>query len=450
MKLIKSILLGSAAGVCAVAGANAADLPMNKAAPVEYVRVCSEHGKGFFYVPGSDTCIQIGGRVRADTMYVQTNDRNYDSVNFAAQARLNLDVRTNTPYGTVRAYLRYKLTRADANYGDGFNNGTSGVGNSGGIDQAYIQFAGLTAGRLQSFFDFYADNYNMAAIRSSDVYTQVLAYTATFGDGWSLTVGIEDGNERRVYDGSSYYSPNGYGVINGVTSAGQSAPDVVAALMVDQSWGAAQLSAALHQVRPAYFSFTAADGSNYDFTKDTDYGFAVHGGLKFNLPMIAPGDELWLEASYADGAIGYLGAGNYSFAQGGIELPMTDAFVDANGRLKKTKGWSAAIDLLHYWTPTIRQNVFASYMKLDYGHGGYVTYETAQYDRYNVGFVDASEWRVGTNVIWSPIKNFDIGVEVLYTRLDPKGRVVDLNSGDFKTVSSDDSWQGRLRVQRDF
>ena len=40
MTLIKSILLGSAAGIVAVASTQAADLPTKKAAPVEYVRVC--------------------------------------------------------------------------------------------------------------------------------------------------------------------------------------------------------------------------------------------------------------------------------------------------------------------------------------------------------------------------------------------------------------------------
>ena len=59
MKLVKSLLLGSAAGIAAVAGAQAADLPSRKAAPVEYVRVCSAYGAGFFYIPGTDTCLRI-------------------------------------------------------------------------------------------------------------------------------------------------------------------------------------------------------------------------------------------------------------------------------------------------------------------------------------------------------------------------------------------------------
>src|SRR6266404_4576145 len=63
MKMVKSLLLGSAAGLVAVAGAQAADLPV-KAKPVEYVKICSLYGDGFFYIPGTDTCLKIGGYVR--------------------------------------------------------------------------------------------------------------------------------------------------------------------------------------------------------------------------------------------------------------------------------------------------------------------------------------------------------------------------------------------------
>ena len=63
MKMVKSLLLGSAAGVVAIAGAQAADLPV-KAKPVQYVKICSLYGAGFYYIPGTDTCIKIGGWVR--------------------------------------------------------------------------------------------------------------------------------------------------------------------------------------------------------------------------------------------------------------------------------------------------------------------------------------------------------------------------------------------------
>jgi len=70
MKLAKSLLLGSAAALVATAGASAADLPSKKAAPVQYVQVCTTYGAGFFTIPGTNTCVKIGGRVRADYAYV--------------------------------------------------------------------------------------------------------------------------------------------------------------------------------------------------------------------------------------------------------------------------------------------------------------------------------------------------------------------------------------------
>ena len=84
MKLVKSLLLGSAAGIAAVAGAQAADLPSRKAAPVEYVRVCSAYGAGFFYIPGTDTCLRVGGRVRAE--YV-VGERFGESDSYGTRAR---------------------------------------------------------------------------------------------------------------------------------------------------------------------------------------------------------------------------------------------------------------------------------------------------------------------------------------------------------------------------
>ena len=70
MKMVKSLLLGSAAGLAAVTGAQAADMPVKAARPVvEYVRICSLYGEGFYYIPGTDTCLKLGGflRVQAET-----------------------------------------------------------------------------------------------------------------------------------------------------------------------------------------------------------------------------------------------------------------------------------------------------------------------------------------------------------------------------------------------
>ena len=112
----RTLILGSAAGLIAVSGAQAADLPV-KAKAVEYVRICSLYGAGFFFIPGTDTCIKIGGYLRADITFnggahgapawngdlgQQNRYRDY----FVARSRmaLTVDTRTATEYGVVRTF----------------------------------------------------------------------------------------------------------------------------------------------------------------------------------------------------------------------------------------------------------------------------------------------------------------------------------------------------------
>jgi Porin subfamily len=64
MHKVKSLLLGTVAGFAALGGAQAADMPA-KARPVQYVKICSLYGDGFYYIPGTDTCLKLGGYLRA-------------------------------------------------------------------------------------------------------------------------------------------------------------------------------------------------------------------------------------------------------------------------------------------------------------------------------------------------------------------------------------------------
>src|SRR5437764_3172369 len=206
MKMVKSLLLGSAAGLVAVAGAQAADLPV-KAKPVEYVKICSIYGAGFFYIPGTDTCIKIGGWVRAEYGFQTGNssveynqgaagrNNRIDSNEYNMRARwvTSLDVRTQTEYGTLRAY-----TRA------GFQT-TTGESTQGRIytERGFIQFAGFTFGKSQSYFDFfggafcYGCGYMSNSSQTGAAGTLLAAYTATFGHDCTATLSIEDGSMRR-------------------------------------------------------------------------------------------------------------------------------------------------------------------------------------------------------------------------------------------------------------
>ena len=93
MKMVKSAFLASAAGLVAMSGAQAADLPV-KAKPVEYVKVCSLYGPGFFYIPGTDTCLKVGGYLRADHVYGDGGNQSayYLSNANARHTRLDTDV----------------------------------------------------------------------------------------------------------------------------------------------------------------------------------------------------------------------------------------------------------------------------------------------------------------------------------------------------------------------
>src|ERR1700754_1467463 len=118
MMVIRNIILASATSLLTMSAVQAADLP-GKAQPVEYVRICSLYGAGFFYIPGTDTCMKLGGYLRVDTTF---NGGIYNSPAwngdmgqgnryadyFAARSRMALttDTRTATEYGVVRTFAQ--------------------------------------------------------------------------------------------------------------------------------------------------------------------------------------------------------------------------------------------------------------------------------------------------------------------------------------------------------
>jgi hypothetical protein len=429
MKLIKSLLLGSVAGLAAVAGAQAADLPVAKAAPVDYVRVCSTYGSGFFYIPGTETCLRVGGRVRADYLYGEPLDRAEDAIGFRARGRLNIDARTATAYGLLRAYIRYEITRSSGTPflfpSDG------GIATSPNVTQAFVQFGGLTAGRVTSFFSN-ADlpTGHMGTLRFDDAPdVPVLAYTFSFGNGFSATLSLEDGLERRS------------GLVNTATGllapyAGQRVPDVVGNVKYAGTWGTAQLSGAVHQIRSN--TLVPFVGGGADFP-DTEYGWAIAASASVNLPMLAPGDALWVMATYADGAPAYLNGGNAGSIIGPFAafenstVLLADGTIDpVTGNFEKTRAWSIAGGLRHYWTPQVRSNLFGSYLDSD--------------SRQPINTIgDFREYRIGANVFWQPVSGLDLGVEVIYANTDV--RALDVLG---LPVRDSTGWEGRLRVQRDF
>src|SRR4051794_13814622 len=163
MKLVKSLLLGSAAGLIAVGGAQAADLPV-KAKAVEYVKICSLYGAGFYYIPGTDTCIKLGGYLRAEVAMNTNSDisgqynvstqgangaRNRLTNYYTMRARedLTIDTRKATEYGVVRTFFDGVFSWTTGNY-VGVGSGTGGTAYSGQLFANTTVTPGSTAPAL--------------------------------------------------------------------------------------------------------------------------------------------------------------------------------------------------------------------------------------------------------------------------------------------------------------
>jgi hypothetical protein len=283
-----------------------------------------------------------------------------------------------------------------------------------------------------------------------------LAYTATFGSGFSATISVEDrtsgtGNRENGAFTRNFLGFGGAGA--SVLYEGQDFPDIVASLRVDQGWGSAQLSGALTQRKVSGLTLAGAAIAPIAFSSD-EYGWAIQGGVKINLPMLAAGDHLFLQAAYADGALGYLGwSGNYGVGRTGPLILGDIGYDPATGSTKTSTGWSVVAGLRHFWTPQLRSELYGSYSEIKLGYNNPVA-------NYAIGAVgrslDPKEFIVAGNLIWSPVSGLDIGVEVLYTRVELRDRVgtavngVGIVRNGALGIKNDDAWAGRLRIQRDF
>ena len=263
MTLIKSILMGSAAGIVAVASAQAADLPTKKAAPVEYVKVCNVGGVTGWTLPGSDTCVKFSGYLTAqfeggnlNTQYnfgsisdlttttagtttvattsggavtvpsgasttagiagtvpsavaatpsfilsnSQLNQRvliaanttqqstsfNRNQVGWTSRMNFGFDLASNTAYGPLIGHFDL-----NSEMGNGFDN----TGALVYVNTGYVTWAGITAGKAQSFYSFTGGGDNWANFASPDQKgfnePDLLAYTASFGGGFTATIAAQ-------------------------------------------------------------------------------------------------------------------------------------------------------------------------------------------------------------------------------------------------------------------
>ena len=472
MKMVKSLILGSAAGLIAMSGAQAADLPV-KAKAVEYVRICSLYGAGFYYIPGTDTCIKIGGFLRVDTTFngagqygtpawsgdpgQQNRYRDY----FATRSRLGLtvDTRTATEYGVVRTFGQgnfqfNNFTTSNPAVLGSFPAGAANALNTVGggyvsVDAIFLQFAGFTIGKsISASATPWNGNFGITAsqLGGIDSTTGVnnIQYTAQFGNGVSGTIGLDDPSQYNrtavlnlgFSNGATFGAASFQGA--GVQSyAGTHAPDVVGNIRVDQAWGLFQLSGILHEVSASYNILTPASGAPTALSEisghpDTKWGGAVMAALQIkNLPT-GPGDDFKIDFTYAKGdtkAVISGTGGSPSFAMFGgtgragayqsigfgqtsdaVFLPVANG---GTGDLKLVDAWGMRAAYTHNWDPMWSSTLFGGYSAVRYnGNALDITTAKGQWcANYNTGKAVTADYTCNPD--------YNVGQVAMVTRWTP-------------------------------
>jgi hypothetical protein len=457
MKVVKSLLLGTAATLIAVGGAQAADLPV-KAKAVEYVKVCSLYGAGFYYMPGTDTCIKLGGYLRADALLGGTGDYGFNnstsSANGGSNNRLtnyyysrarfdfNIDTRTATEYGVVRTYADMVFSY-DSTNATGSNPSTiSSSAASLGLYHAFIQFAGFTFGRTVSIFDAPWQSYPAGGpdtIPGGSNHVNGVnqaAYTADFGQGITASFALQDETSANNGQSNLWNVSSGTAAqfVTGVYGAndwgGTRSPDILGNVRVDQAWGLAQISVVAHDLHTAYYGTTEASGHPAD-----KWGWAVQGSLSIkNIPTGA-GDNINLQAVYTDGATRYnfqslfpqsffmfSGSGSGAYQSTGF-AGLADGVFGATTGIDTVKTWGLRGGYTHNWNPNWASAVYGGYAQLKYGDTGKALICTNFAAIAVAGSTCNPDFNfavVGVNTVWTPVKNLAFTADLSWSRLDQK------------------------------
>jgi len=243
---IKSLLLGSAAALIAVSGARAADaVVVAEPEPAEYVKICDVYGAGYFYIPGTETCLRIGGYVRydigggdvgsfdgarsVDLLDAKNSDGvdNHTNGTWYKNARFTLKTWTGqeTELGTLKTYTETRINFQNHNA----DLDPNAAGNTGiSLNFAWIQLGGLRVGKDESAFNTfigYAGNVIQDTLVPYGGFdTNLISYTFDAGNGFSAIVSLEEGYGAYTIDS---YVPHvvgglkwaqGWGAITGVVA----------------------------------------------------------------------------------------------------------------------------------------------------------------------------------------------------------------------------------------
>ncbi|MBT9368541.1 porin [Rhizobium sp. CSW-27] len=281
---IKSLLLGSAAALAAVSGAQAADaIVAAEPEPMEYVRVCDAFGAGYFYIPGSETCLKISGYVR---FQVDMDER--DSVaNWNARTRglVTFATKSDTELGALGSTITVRA------WGD------SSASSSLEIDEAFLTLGGFRAGYGYNYWDngIVGETDELGSNRINQI-----GYEATFG-------AIKAGVFVDELNNATFTNNDTWGVEGQISGAfGPVKAALLGGYDVDKEEGAVRAIASVAVGPGTLEGAVVYSSGNNAYYSASEWAFAAAYEAKINDKIkVTPGFQYWDKLAWVDGADGW-------------------------------------------------------------------------------------------------------------------------------------------------
>ncbi|MBP0493571.1 porin [Pararoseomonas indoligenes] len=437
-------------GSSAAGGADQAPPQVTSAIPVQAQRADSSDQwrgsfPGSFRVPGTDTSVRLygfaklnmsgdlGPRNRSDTINGQSiplshgaNGARQPGDFQASGRRSRLGIETRTPFGAEFGEVR---TQVEIDFAGQTNDlTTQGTSNAytPRLRQAFAEFGQFQDGGwgtvlVGQSFSLFADTplvplqwlndwtpLAMDAVRQAQ-----LRYSRRLGDGITVKVALENSySDITATGGTSYPDANG-GAGFGINQV----PDLTAQAIWEGRWGFAALRGMLRQIRISNEGATSP-AQRYS---DSALGFGIGATGAVNLidkRLILAGS-----AHYGQGLGRYLDSSSAGFgAVTSFGLPA----VASGGQQVDTVDVAAAmVGLQYHWTETLRTNASLHWVRLSYpdyvrnfagcaGAGSGTVCDA----------VNRSIWAAAVNLIWSPVKPIDLGIEYIHAERSLENRDV--------------------------
>jgi hypothetical protein len=245
-----------------------------------------------------------------------------------------------------------------------------------------------------------------------------LRYTHNFGGGTSLQVAIENPGTRTTFGGlraavgATTLGTPGLGVLNDVDHL----PDFVVAVVhvwkgVGRTPNRVKVSGVFRQltvdngggsVMPNGGGAVGSAAANPSAIADSVFGWGSHMGIRY---WVSRNDQLQLSGYFGEGM------GRYQLGSTLVGGAVINGDTGANNmRLNSILSYGGHIVWKHHWTDTIRSNVNLSWMQMEVANattGGKVNVAPGVTHKISSGHV---------NIIWSPVKAVNIGIEYQYAR----------------------------------